>query len=70
MTASPQVSVVVDDMPRLVELVLEAVLSETQVGGLADVASVEAQAHPLHVHLPPRAEAHHARGSTLHTPDP
>lgn len=50
----PEVAEVLDDMPRTVELVLEAVLAVSDVGRLADIAPCEFEVRPLHVHISPR----------------
>lgn len=55
-------------MPRSVELVLETVLSVPDVGGLADVTTVELQAGALDEHLSPGQVV--VRGtSTIQTPN-
>lgn len=49
-----QVPVVLDQVHRPVELVLEAALAVPYVAGFADVAAVEADPRPFNVHLAPR----------------
>lgn len=67
---SPEVAVVVDEVPGPVEVVLEAVLSVAQVRGLADVAAVQVEARALDVHLPPAAVAVRPRRAAVQAPRP
>lgn len=56
-------------MNRPVELVLETVFTVTHVAGFTDVASIEMDAMPFNVHLPPRKIRAAMERTQLHAPD-
>ena len=49
----PEISIVLDNMPWSVELILETVFSITYVSGLRDVTTIEVQSRTFNEHLPP-----------------
>lgn len=63
----PQVAVIGYKVPGSVELVLEAVLAVSYIGGLANIAAVEEQAGPFEEHVAPGRVADR-QVTTVHTP--
>lgn len=65
---SPEVPIVVNKEPGLVELVLVALVPVSHVRRLGNVDAVQVHPRPRHVHLAPGYVAVRRQGATLYAP--
>ena len=66
----PQVTKVMNKMPRTIELILEGILSMPDIGGLADITTMEMWSWLRNEHFSPCGVSSLPQGPSLLTPNP